>query len=205
MHLRLWIRKISSPQTTKICGMKKLREGASTSRGGAKTNWEQTDQIYIGTLAHTTPCILHHRNNNAPPERNYKAANSQLAHSKMDPVQGNDKSGNKKDCDDKSSDDKNSAQNSMLVASLCLNNLKQFGLLSPSWTDAQRQWPLIDSQAAGTSSLLMQPMVPSTSLNRHFEPAKPEEPKFDFHKLAESATKDKVKKKSRPKKEYICR
>lgn len=32
------------------------------------------------------------------------------------------------------------------------------------------------------------------------------EPKFDFHKLAESATKDKPqKRKMRPKKEYICR
>ena len=32
------------------------------------------------------------------------------------------------------------------------------------------------------------------------------EPKFNFHKLAESATKDKTsKRKSRPKKEYICR
>ena len=32
-----------------------------------------------------------------------------------------------------------------------------------------------------------------------------QEPKFNFHKLAESATKDKIKKKTRPKKEYICR
>lgn len=31
------------------------------------------------------------------------------------------------------------------------------------------------------------------------------EKKFNFHKLAESATDDKIKRKTKPKKEYICR
>ena len=33
----------------------------------------------------------------------------------------------------------------------------------------------------------------------------PEQKRFNFHKLAESATDDQVKRKTKPKKEYICR
>ena len=43
------------------------------------------------------------------------------------------------------------------------------------------------------------------SLNTVASVYQKQEPKFNFHKLAESATKDKIKKKTRPKKEYICR
>ena len=108
------------------------------------------------------------------------------------------------------------AQNSMLVASLCL---KQFGLLSPSWSTENlhhhhhhRHWPQsLMGQEHPTTSAAASILMPqsshqssSTSTLNRFE-AKTEEPKFNFHKLAESATKDKIKKKSRPKKEYICR
>ena len=112
--------------------------------------------------------------------------------------------------------DRHSAQNSMLVASLCL---KQFGLLP--WSDSHHHHfhhrlssvSAITSEAASassSSSLLM----PQASINNQPTSSssassplgrQSEEPKFNFHKLAESATKDKIKKKSRPKKEYICR
>ena len=140
-------------------------------------------------------CIIHHRKI-IPPERNHQ----------MDQLQGKDiasvllpyQTG--------------LAQNSMLVASLCL---KQFGLLSPSWSTESHhhhhhhRWPqsLMNQEHPTTSAasiLMPQSSQQSSSTLNRFE-AKTEEPKFNFHKLAESATKDKIKKKSRPKKEYICR
>ena len=113
--------------------------------------------------------------------------------------------------------DRHSAQNSMLVASLCL---KQFGLLSPTWSDSHHHHfhhrlpsvSAITGEAASSSALLMsqatanhQPPSSSSASSPLANGRQSEEPKFNFHKLAESATKDKIKKKSRPKKEYICR
>ena len=114
--------------------------------------------------------------------------------------------------------DRHSAQNSMLVASLCL---KQFGLLSPTWSDSHHhhfhhRLPSVsaitnETASAASSSTLLMPQAPINSQQASTSAASSplgrpsDEPKFNFHKLAESATKDKIKKKSRPKKEYICR
>lgn len=55
------------------------------------------------------------------------------------------------------------------------------------------------------SALLGQTLQPSNHFNSSNQKST-DEPKFNFHKLAESATKDKIgKRKTRPKKEYICR
>ena len=55
------------------------------------------------------------------------------------------------------------------------------------------------------SALLGQTLQPTNDFNSSNQKST-DEPKFNFHKLAESATKDKIgKRKTRPKKEYICR
>ena len=95
----------------------------------------------------------------------------------------------------------------MLVASLCL---KQFGLFNNGWPE--NRWQLLNSDAnptattstATTTAATQQPIT-TPPASHHRPSTSSDEPRFNFHKLAESATKDKVKKKSRPKKEYICR
>ena len=87
----------------------------------------------------------------------------------------------------------------MYLALLYLENLRRL-----------RANPFSQSMLGGNSASVFPAMdgcyQPVQTISNSLAEQVHTEPKFNFHKLAESATKDKIsKRKTRPKKEYICR
>ena len=83
-------------------------------------------------------------------------------------------------------------------------------ILAYMYWDTMRRIDLINRPPMSTPdrNILPELMNPTQYFHQFYHMERhvvPEQKRFNFHKLAESATDDQVKRKTKPKKEYICR